>query len=1216
MYRDLKLVAFVVVLVSTATGQAQSSSDADVPQDTAIVELTLPEGASFKLNDQQYRASKAGEKRVLPLRPFPPGRSFPYELEVQFSDGSITQKTLALRGGERVRVPILSPHVQRPEFVLQTGFASTVMSGAFTPDGNSVVIGSCEKVFAIYDIATGRQLRRFKPILHPACTPFVPIAVSPDSRLMATTSWEEGTILWDIETGEQLRSFPDAISSMAFSPDGKWLAFCLDASSDSRELAIWNISDGTKRVALQNLTAAAKSISFSPDGRLLLVGFDDKTAMLWDVETRQPGMVLVGHSGAVTSVAFRHDGQQILTASNDGTVILRETNTGQPLRTLQAQQGRGEEFRFGIRTAKFCHDGSRIITTGISSTAVLWDVESGEILRTFDLGRPLAMSPDARRILTIEQDIMSWNSTVWDLETGARLQTFSTKTDTLESISCRPDGQRLFTRAAWRHAVVWNLETGMRQTVIAGQDIQFSQDGRRVLTRSEPENTEPPLTTPVIVSDAETGKTIKIFRDIDRLDGVENPDGRRFEFVTTNGSRFLMSDRTTSTVWDIESGKPTTINGNAPVFSPDGQLYVVSVNKTKSRIQRWGEPKAADGKVINVGWWNIRTRPVFSSDGQILAARDSSGFVAIWDSTSGEKLQTFEDSKATQHWRLSPDGRRLAGIDWEQHTVRLWDTNTGAELKKWSGVSANFSPDGQQMFIGGFQEDGLAIRTDRSASAIYDTYSGVKVQSINAGDDRTFSPSGRQLMTQSDEWTTEFWDTATGDKVAELLSLNEAKDWLVFTPEGLFDGSEGGRQQVAFRIGGGLNVVPVDRFFNDFYTPGLLAMIANGERPMPSIELGHELPPKIRIVAPQSGGIFEESSVTLVIEATDQGGGVRGPWVRHNGARLLTEGQTEQTGATIRMTLDVQLVEGENRIEVESATNNEFATVDSTKAVLVLRYEKPLHKPHLHVLAVGTNYADPSLRLRFARQDAESIGTLFQTRGQTLYDKVHVHLLLDEQVTKESIQDMLTRKDGDEATIADTARPQDSLLVLFGGHGTIVGQRYFFIPHAFKRESADLEADIKNQGLAADVLGDWLASVPCLKRMLIFDTCASGAALDLVRTSRNPFALRGVIERLNRTQGVFTIAASAATDEAKEVSELGHGVLTYTLLAGLGAVHEGPLDGQRIETRGPERVVSVMDWFGYADDHVPILMQKYFGQTQDIQFSGQGTSFPVLTLED
>jgi hypothetical protein len=175
----------------------------------------------------------------------------------------------------------------------------------------------------------------------------------------------------------------------------------------------------------------------------------------------------------------------------------------------------------------------------------------------------------------------------------------------------------------------------------------------------------------------------------------------------------------------------------------------------------------------------------------------------------------------------------------------------------------------------------------------------------------------------------------------------------------------------------------------------------------------------------------------------------------------------------------------------------------------------------------------------------------------------------------------------------------------------------YFIPHELRRrDGLSLEEDVREQGLPADVLGDYLAAVPALKRILILDTCASGGAVGLTRAGRNPFAFRGVIEKLGRSQGVFTLAAAAATEEAQEVKELGHGVLSYTLLAGLGAVQQGPLKEQVIRPDNPERVASVLEWFNFASGQVPRLSKRYLGREQDVQMSSQGQSFPVLPVED
>jgi len=1245
MYRILTLISFVLVLVPTATVQAQAS-EADVPQDTAIIELTLPEGASFKINGQPYRASKKGEKRILPVRPLQPGRSFSYQLEVQFLDGSSIRKTLVFRGGERVRVPILSPNAQRPEFVLQTGFRSLAMNGAFTGDGSMVLLGSCELDFALYDVTTARQLRRFGHSSQSTCFVVVPLALSTNSQYAATTSWDEGsTVLWNLESGKRIRSFPAASAPLSFSPDGKWLAFCpeqdrntsqgnVGSFAQQREIMLWATSDGVKRLMLRGHASDINVITFSRDGRFLISGANDNTAIVWNLETREQHITLADHTAPVTAACFRMDGQQILTGTSDGTATLWDFVSGRRLRTFESQKEENAIALGGVLCTAFLPDGDQIITGGGRQPTVVWDTNSGEKLRSLGDERLVTVSPDGKKILTKkiltrskDAGTIGWTMTVRDLETGVEIQTIQTESESITPALLRADGERLYTSGMYGDSIIWNLETGTAQTNIQGSGQAFSQDGRRALSRNRPTDYKnPSVETPITIFDAETGETLHSLMDVKNLDGVVNSDGSRtmshfiHGFVTPNGSRVAVREDTVYRVWDVSTGKSRVVPHIDPVFSPDGQYVLTQSSKTVSKLRRWDEWDTALGRDLNIDNWNVRSRPVFSPDGRLLAARNKSQDIQFWDTRTGQQLRSIADSKTAIDWKFSPDGQFFAVCHPDGKSTSIRSVLTGGVVSKLEGVSPIFGEDTTRV---------ITRIPGSTGYVIWDTFSGTKLQIIPGQKNfdsqwhaqfpesypDILSANGRWVASQSDEGTIELRDIATGDKLCALSSINNGRDWLVFTPEGLFDGSAGGRQKVAFRIGGGLNVVPVDQFFNDFYSPGLLAKLANGERPMPSIELGHELPPKVRIASPLHGGVIEEPSVALIIEATDQGGGVRGPWVRHNGARLLAEGRTEQTGATIRMTLDVQLVEGENRLEVEAATNNDYASISSTKAVLVLRYEKPLHKPHLHVLAVGTNYADPSLRLRFARQDAESIGQLFQTRGQALYDKVNVHLLLDEQVTKESIQDLLTRRDGPDVTIANTARPQDSLLVLFGGHGAIVGQRYFFIPHSFKRESVDLETDVKNQGLAADVLGDWLASVPCLKRMLIFDTCASGAAIDLGRTSRNPFALRGVIERLNRTQGVFTIAASAATDEAKEVPELGHGVLTYTLLAGLGAVRQGPLDGQRIETKSPEGVVSVMDWFGYADEHVPVLMNKYFGKTQDIQFSGQGTSFPVLTLE-
>ena len=186
------------------------------------------------------------------------------------------------------------------------------------------------------------------------------------------------------------------------------------------------------------------------------------------------------------------------------------------------------------------------------------------------------------------------------------------------------------------------------------------------------------------------------------------------------------------------------------------------------------------------------------------------------------------------------------------------------------------------------------------------------------------------------------------------------------------------------------------------------------------------------------------------------------------------------------------------------------------------------------------------------------------------------------------------------SNLAETAEPQDALIVYLAGHGTVLGETYYFLPH-----DADVASDQKlaTTALSSDLLAKRLSEVPATKQLLVLDSCRSGAAAGVL--GKYVAARSGLEEirsqqMLARTSGTFLIAATQAEDYAYEIPELGHGVLTYSILNSLGKAGESS-----------DKVTTANGLLRNVSSLVPQLTQKYHGTTQQVVQYSSGQDFPL-----
>jgi serine/threonine protein kinase len=194
------------------------------------------------------------------------------------------------------------------------------------------------------------------------------VAFSPNGKWLASGSWDRTLKVWDSQTGQAiltLKGHTERIWSVAFSPDGKWLA----SGSQDRTLKVWDTQTGQEVLTLKGHSGQVYSVAFSPDGKRLVSGSGDRKLKVWDAQTGQEIFTLKGHTNVVESVAFSPDGKRIVSGSRDGTLKVWDAQTGQAVLTLRGHSS-------AVGSVAFSPDGKRIVSGSSDQTLRVWDART------------------------------------------------------------------------------------------------------------------------------------------------------------------------------------------------------------------------------------------------------------------------------------------------------------------------------------------------------------------------------------------------------------------------------------------------------------------------------------------------------------------------------------------------------------------------------------------------------------------------------------------------------------------------------------------------------------------------------------------------------------------------------------------------------------------------------------------------------------------------
>lgn len=612
------------------------------------------------------------------------------------------------------------------------------------------------------------------------------------------------------------------ITALAFSPDGKWLAW----SGYNDTIVIWNSAtgaEGSKLTWPRPANTPFTELVFSPDGTHLLAVVAGKTRV-WDLQTGKTSSVDL--EGRALSVTYSPNGK-VWAAIKFGphedslaAIEIRDAASGKTLRTISTK------WR-GVTGLTITRDGLLVaagkINEGIDDdydpkgNVQVWDVASGNLVSTSpDFPAVGQLSPDGRFMAaeaSTEGNAANQNPgiVVTDISTGQVKWTFGQSSPSRLVFS--PDSRELgVTNGADESFTVYSLVTGAAITSVAGERdpnepggltiVAFSPDGKRVAAAPYP-------TFSAKIWDVASGQELGEFAGQFSVQALAmSPDGK-----------WLVSAAPGVTVEDPAAGKViktlTLEDADMLVFSPDGRWLAANP----------GAFPGGMGRSLNV--WDTTTWALVAN---VTPQRDPRRNAPVtWfafgnaapQSKLGyaESLQFTADGRTQTVWlsdspvAVSPDGKFLVELGYPTNSIAVWDTSSGQEIQTLlahkTGVNYfAFSKDGRSLLTIG--QDALAYQTPQRINEYSVKVWGVatwkETASLSFPVIRPFSallsPDGRKLAIERSRQLVDLFDAADGRSlgVFAVPTASTEGGWsmgkpnLAFSPDGelLFQGAKAG----------------------------------------------------------------------------------------------------------------------------------------------------------------------------------------------------------------------------------------------------------------------------------------------------------------------------------------------------------------------------------------------------------------------------------------
>ncbi|MBI4664216.1 MAG: protein kinase [Verrucomicrobia bacterium] len=590
-----------------------------------------------------------------------------------FSHAGDRLAAVLMDGRRRTAVKVWS--LPSGEIIAEIAGNNDVAALAFSSDGTNLLTFSDDMTVRAWDFEKRQSTLRTTVKLQEEGFRRRLSLFSPDAGRLAISD-ESGVIrILDLATGAETDTgvaFEDGgARSMAFSPDGEWIAATGFLTETS--IKVFSAKTGALVFKLDGHTSWIPGTAFASDGKRLVSVGADQTVRIWDLDSRKERAALRGHLSEVNCVAMTPNGKTIVSGCKDGTLFGWDAQRAvEPKHSFRA-------LPIPVAGIEFLPAQRGMLSVNADGTVSLWDpitlLESERIAALGDRVARLVVSPDGTRLYagTDEGEIKVFD---W----AAHFVVTNWRGTTWRGLPPRP---------------------GFRGRDSAVGPVGQAEGGR-ILAVAGPGPT-------IRLLETESGQ-LKASWDLGEADG-ESPRGPKFPPREPRPS-----PKPDSPAPPSRPGAEFPPPGPKPAWKGSGRLPFFRPQMAPMMVTPDGyfllvaEP---DGSIDFRNLFTGRTEATLpgqnlgllgmalSTDGSLLATASIEGTVSLWDSSTRSLDDVLRGHLLGVHAvAFSPDGQRLAMASTGSEAVKLWDVLTHQEVATLSGQDAvfgivKFSPDGR-----------------------------------------------------------------------------------------------------------------------------------------------------------------------------------------------------------------------------------------------------------------------------------------------------------------------------------------------------------------------------------------------------------------------------------------------------------------------------------------------------------------------------------------